>query len=176
MQQPIVEFQFDNEAKKYKKEMLKQLAGQAIESVLKSQEIGQLVLVSILLTDNQRIQDINKETRSIDQPTDVLSFPLLDGTPQQIIKGESALEDYRDECDPETGAIMLGDVVVSIEMIESQAIEFNHTFNREFSYMVIHSILHLLGYDHVEEDDKRKMRKQEKLILRQLEEDGYESK
>lgn len=114
--------------------------------------------VSIILTTPQNIQSLNKEHRGIDKPTDVLSFPMFEK--EEILKfiGTETLE-YDD---------ILGDMVISIEQVENQAKEYNHSFERELSYMVVHSFYHLLGYDHMCESDKTQMRKKEEYVLNEL--------
>ena len=115
--------------------------------------------ISITLTNPENIQKINKEYRKIDNPTDVLSFPMFERQEieQKINKQDFELED------------VLGDIVISIEKVEEQAKEYGHSFERELSYMVVHGFYHLMGYDHMEEEDKKEMRKKEEYILNLLE-------
>ena len=111
--------------------------------------------VDISLVDNQQIREINKEQRNIDMVTDVLSFPL----------GENGQYDKN----PETGASMLGDVVLSVERAIEQAEQYGHSLQREIGYLTVHSVLHLLGFDHERgEDDRRVMRGEEEAILTDL--------
>ena len=118
--------------------------------------------VDVLLTSDNGIQDINREQRGIDAPTDVLSFPMFDLTP-----GE--LPDPDTDADPETGCVPLGDMVISMERVAAQAKEYGHSNRRELSYLVVHSILHLLGYDHMDEGaQKARMREREEAILAEL--------
>ena len=118
--------------------------------------------ISVLLTSDNGIQDINREQRDIDAPTDVLSFPMFDLTP-----GE--LPDASADADPETGCVPLGDMVISMERVATQAKEYGHSNRRELSYLVVHSILHLLGYDHMDEgEQKSQMREREEAILSEL--------
>lgn len=111
--------------------------------------------VSVTYTDNERIHQINLEHRDIDKPTDVLSFPFMD---------ENGFSE-----NPETGCKMLGDIVISVEKAMEQAEEFGHSFEREIAFLTVHSMLHLLGYDHVTsaEDEKEMFAKQD-LILEML--------
>ena len=112
--------------------------------------------VSVTITNNDEIQSINKEFRNIDAPTDVLSFPMYEFEKPAVFDEKTlALE---------PAGVVLGDIVVSVDKITEQAEEFGHSFETELSYLVIHSTLHLLGYDHMEESDKRLMRKQEEII------------
>lgn len=112
--------------------------------------------VSVTITNNDEIQSINKEFRNIDAPTDVLSFPMYEFEKPAVFD-EKALA-------LEPAGVVLGDIVVSVDKITEQAEEFGHSFETELSYLVIHSTLHLLGYDHMEESDKRLMREQEEII------------
>lgn len=112
--------------------------------------------VSVKITNNDEIQSINKEFRNIDAPTDVLSFPMYEFEKPAVFD-EKALA-------LEPAGVVLGDIVVSVDKIAEQAEEFGHSFETELSYLVIHSTLHLLGYDHMEESDKRLMREQEEII------------
>lgn len=110
--------------------------------------------VNVVLTDSKNIKKINKEQRGIDKATDVLSFPMYE-------KGElvNLKLEYED---------VLGDMVISVEKVKEQAKEYEHSFERELAYMVVHSFYHLLGYDHMKEEDKKKMRKKEEYILEEL--------
>ena len=117
--------------------------------------------VDVNLTDDAGIHEINREMRDVDRPTDVLSFPVFDLTP-----GE--LPDEMD-ADPGTGLIPLGDMVISMERVAAQAKEFGHSDRRELCYLVVHSTLHLLGYDHLDEGpQKAQMRAREEAILAEL--------
>ncbi|EET87286.1 protein of unknown function UPF0054 [Clostridium carboxidivorans P7] len=112
----------------------------------------------------KKIKEINKENRNIDKVTDVLSFPMLD-----YEKGKVFKDTYKDfnfsHVDLDEGSLVLGDIVLSLEKAKEQSLEFNHSFIREVVYLTIHSVLHLLGYDHMEEDEKSIMRKREEQIL-----------
>ena len=100
-------------------------------------------LVSVTLTNPENIRKINKEYRNIDKSTDVLSFPMFEKEELEKIVKEQAFE-YMD---------ILGDMVISIEQVEGQAKEYGHSFERELSYMIVHSFYHLMGYDHIKEED-----------------------
>ncbi|EEG55022.1 rRNA maturation RNase YbeY, partial [Enterocloster asparagiformis] len=101
--------------------------------------------VNVILTDNQAIQEINREHRQIDAPTDVLSFPMVDyEAPSDFDHVEDAVEDY---FNPETGELMLGDIVISVDKVEEQAEKYGHSQTRELAFLVAHSMLHLCGYD-----------------------------
>jgi probable rRNA maturation factor len=115
--------------------------------------------LSVQLTDDAGIREINLETRGIDAATDVLSFPLNDLTP-------GGFDGAICEKDPGTGRVLLGDMVLSVPRCEAQGEEFGHGFDREITYLAIHSVLHLLGYDHLDEgEEKCRMRSREKAIL-----------
>lgn len=116
------------------------------------------LLVSITLTDPENIRKLNKEYRKIDKPTDVLSFPMFEKEEIDNMVREGTWE-YND---------ILGDMVISIPQVEAQAKEYGHSFERELSYMVVHSFYHLMGYDHIEEEDKKVMRPKEENILTML--------
>lgn len=126
------------------------------------------VTVSLLLTDDEGIRKINSENRGIDAPTDVLSFPM-----QEFIKPSdfSHLED--DECnfDPDSGELLLGDIVLSKDRIEAQAREYGHSLEREYSFLIVHSMLHLMGYDHEKDDDRVLMEERQKIIMAELAKD-----
>ena len=112
--------------------------------------------VDVLLTDDDGIHEINREMRQVDRPTDVLSFPEFELTPGQLPGPE----------DPGTGLIPLGDMVLSMERVAAQAREYGHSKRRELSYLVTHSVLHLLGYDHLDEGPmKAQMRAREEAIM-----------
>ena len=114
--------------------------------------------IQITLTNPENIRKLNKEYRNIDKETDVLSFPMFtkEELDQKIENEDFPFED------------ILGDMVISIERVEEQAKEYGHSFKRELSYMVVHSFYHLMGYDHIEEQDKIEMRKKEEIILQKL--------
>lgn len=117
--------------------------------------------VDVLLTDDGNIHRINLDMRGVDRPTDVLSFPEFDLHPGQLPTEEDA--------DPGTGLVPLGDMVISMERVAAQAKEYGHSNRRELAYLVTHSVLHLLGYDHLDEGEmKAQMRAREEAILAEL--------
>ena len=135
------------------------LIKKAVNMALDAEKIDVPCLVSVMLTDEEGIRQVNRDFRGIDRATDVLSFPLNELRPGAFDPGEC-------ERDPETGAVMLGDMMISLPRCEAQGEEFGHGFEREILYLSVHSVLHLLGYDHVEEGEmKRQMREREKLIM-----------
>ncbi len=119
--------------------------------------------VSVILTDNDMIHDINLSERGIDKPTDVLSFPMVDfDEPNDLSYAEKYPQDY---FNPETGELLLGDIVISLEKVASQAKEYGHSDKREIAFLVAHSCLHLFGYDHIDEADRVKMESLQNEIL-----------
>ena len=123
--------------------------------------------LSLLFVDNEEIREINNETRNIDRATDVLSFPMLDFEDKKVFNEMYLNYDF-DETFKDGDELILGDMVLSLERALEQSEEYGHSYEREVSYLVVHSILHLLGYDHMEEDDKKRMRKREEEILNKL--------
>lgn len=135
------------------------LLRRAAKAALKAEGVDEDSIISIMLTDDAGIHEINLEQRGIDRPTDVLSFPM-----NELIPGE--FDGEYCEYDFETEMIMLGDMVISLERCAAQAEEFGHSFEREVSYLCVHSVLHLLGYDHLDEGaQKAQMRAREDAIM-----------
>ena len=131
----------------------------AAEQALKAEGIEVPCLISVMLTDDEGIRRVNREFRNVDRETDVLSFPL-----NELIPGE--FDPKQCERDWETGKLMLGDMMISVPACERQGEEFGHGFEREIRYLTVHSVLHLLGYDHVDEGEmKQQMRAREKAIM-----------
>lgn len=138
------------------------LIQRAISAALREEKVPDDCEVSVLLTDNEGIHELNRDYRGVDRPTDVLSFPANELSPGEF---------DADLCerDPETGRVFLGDMAISLEKCEAQAEEFGHSFERELMYLTVHSTLHLLGYDHVDEAEmKRQMRGREDVIMSRL--------
>lgn len=114
--------------------------------------------ISITLTTPENIRKINKEYRNVDKPTDVLSFPMFEKEEiEAIIRNEGY--DVED---------IIGDIIICVDKVAEQAKEYNHSFERELSYMVVHGFYHIMGYDHIKEEDKIKMRPKEEKILQEL--------
>ena len=135
------------------------LIRKAAEKALAAENVQVPCLISVMLTDEEGIHRVNREFRGVDRETDVLSFPLNELTP-------GAFDPETCERDWETGAVMLGDMMISIPACEKQGEEFGHGFEREIQYLTVHSVLHLLGYDHVDEgEQKKQMRTREKAIM-----------
>lgn len=123
------------------------------------------VEVNLLLTMNDEIQEMNRNFREIDRPTDVLSFPMIDYTQAGNF---DFLDTVMDAFHPESGELMLGDIVISKEKVISQAEEYGHSIEREYAFLIAHSMLHLFGYDHMEEEERIEMEQKQKEILEQL--------
>ena len=138
------------------------LVKRAVLAALREENITEECTLDVTLTDDETIHGINLEHRGVDRPTDVLSFPL-----NELIPGEFDPENC--ERDPETGEIFLGDMVISIPRCEAQGEEYGHGYKREVSYLAVHSLLHLLGYDHVDEGEmKAQMRAREDAIMEKI--------
>ena len=138
---------------------IKSIIRTCINAVLDAEGINVPCEINVLVTDDVGIRVVNRESRHMDKPTDVLSFPMF-----QLIAGEPPT-DWTDFRDPETGLVPLGDMCISLERAIAQAKEFGHSTRREVGYLTIHSMLHLLGYDHLDEgEEKKKMRGREEAI------------
>ncbi|MEG3042435.1 MAG: rRNA maturation RNase YbeY [Clostridium sp.] len=135
-----------------------------INYTLKEEEVEIPYEVSIIFVDNETIKEINEDTRGKDNITDVLSFPML-GYDEKLVFKQCYVGYEFSQIDLNEGNLVLGDIVLSLERAMEQSEEFGHSFTREVCYLIIHSILHLLGYDHMEEDDKNIMRAREEEIL-----------
>lgn len=133
-----------------------------VNKALDMEGFDYMAKVSIILVDNPSIQEVNSEYRGIDRETDVLSFPMLDLEPGH---GELDPNDFINDVDPDTGAVILGDIMISLEKTGEQAKEYGHSFERELGFLTVHGMLHLLGYDHMDEEDKDIMRAREETIL-----------
>lgn len=134
----------------------------AVEESLRYEKFDHDTQVSLTIVDNDEIQRINKEFRGIDAPTDVLSFPMLEFDENGIA------EDCDFDC-TEDGKVLLGDIIISAERAEIQATEYGHSFMREMAFLTVHSMLHLLGYDHVDDPEGEKtMNEKQKEILENI--------
>lgn len=149
------------EVEEREEEAICDLISSTITTALAAQGVEAPCEINVLLTDDDGIHAINQEMRGVDRPTDVLSFPMFDLTP-----GDKPQEEW---ADPDTGLVPLGDMALSLERVEAQAEEYGHSRQRELSYLVVHSVLHLLGYDHLDEGpQKAQMRQREDAIMAQL--------
>ncbi len=121
--------------------------------------------VNLLLTTDEEIHAMNREFRQIDAPTDVLSFPMLE---YQVPGDFSGFEEAEDAFNPESGELLLGDIVISKDKVLKQAEEYGHSPKREFAFLIAHSMLHLFGYDHMEEDERLVMEQKQREILERV--------
>lgn len=133
-------------------DLIRERAEKTIEEVLRVENFTENAEVSLSIVDMETIYRLNKEYRGVDRPTDVLSFPMDE-------------EGYDNEGNP---IFLLGDIVICLDVAENQAKDFGHSLEREMMYLICHSTLHLLGYDHIEEDDKLEMRSREKEVMKNL--------
>lgn len=158
---PAPEHQIMLEAEVDVPEGTEDLLRRVISSALAAEGVDLPCEINVLLTDDEGIHQVNREMRQVDRPTDVLSFPMFDLKPGE--KPEAGDED------PESGLVPLGDMCISLERAAAQAGEFGHSVERELSYLTVHSVLHLLGYDHLDEGPmKAQMREREEAILAAL--------
>ena len=135
------------------------LIKKAVSMALDAEGIPVPCIISVMLTDDEGIHAVNQEFRGVDRATDVLSFPLNELEPGNF-------DPELCETDPETGGVMLGDMMISVPRCETQGEEFGHGYKREIMYLTVHSVLHLLGYDHLDEGEmKAQMRAREKAIM-----------
>lgn len=135
------------------------LIKKAVNRALDAENIDAPCIVSVLLTDDEGIREMNRQFRDTDRSTDVLSFPL-----NELQPGDFDADIC--ETDPGTGSVMLGDILINIPQCAVQGEEFGHGFDRELTYLTVHSVLHLLGYDHTDEGEmKKQMRRREKEIM-----------
>ena len=134
------------------------LINKVVNECFKTEGLDKLKLyISITLTVPEVIKEANKKYRNIDKATDVLSFPMFEREElETLIKNNYDVED------------VLGDLIISIPRVKEQAIEYGHSFERELAYMVVHGFYHLMGYDHMEEEDKKEMRQKEDEVLNKL--------
>ncbi len=142
------------------------LVRKAVRAALQEEGVREACTVDVTFTDDAHIREINRAFRNVDAATDVLSFPLCELTPGRFDPDAC-------ELDPDSGTIPLGDIVLSLERCEKQGEEFGHGFGHELMYLTVHSTLHLLGYDHMDEGaQKRQMRAREKRVMALLEDEN----
>jgi len=147
---------FSNNQDKYEiTPELKRLLAKAVHRTLKTESFGSDAEVSLSFVDNEEIHALNLEHRGIDRPTDVLSFPILDG------------DEGAGDVDMNIGAVLLGDIIISVERALEQAEEYGHSIERELAFLSVHSVLHLLGYDHERslDEEKTMFKKQEDVLV-----------
>lgn len=124
--------------------------------------------VNVTITDNEGIRNINREFRELDVPTDVLSFPMMEYREPADFSGLEDENTMAGNFNPETGELLLGDIVISLERAREQAEEYGHSLKREISFLVAHSMLHLFGYDHMEDAERLQMEEKQERILQSL--------
>lgn len=144
---------------------IEELAKQVAAAVLTQEKGPKEVQINLLLTDNEGIREFNRQYRDIDRETDVLSFPNLDFTSPADFSAASDAEHAADYYDPETDELILGDIILSAEKVLSQAEEYGHSVKREFAFLIAHSMLHLCGYDHMEESEAKDMEQRQETVL-----------
>lgn len=142
------------------------VARQVAERVLESEGCPYEACVNLLLTDNSGIREFNREYRGIDAETDVLSFPNLDGEGEDFF--EIPKDREADYFDPDTGELVLGDIILSVDRVREQAECYGHGTKRELAFLVAHSMFHLCGYDHMEESQAKVMEEKQEAVLSQL--------
>jgi len=141
------------------------LANKVAQQILDSENCPYEASVNLVITDNEEIKRVNAEFRNISAPTDVLSFPMI---PFETPADYSVVEDQDEYFDLDTDELLLGDVMISVDRVFSQAEEYGHSTEREFSFLFAHSMLHLLGYDHMEPDEAAVMEKKQAQALEVL--------
>lgn len=154
-----IEYEADKEIKLPYEAIIREI----VEAALDYEKCPYEAEVNVLLTDDEEIHRINREFRDIDRATDVLSFPMGDyDTPSDFERLEESPEDY---FNPETGELLLGDIVISVDKVKEQAEKYGHSETRELAFLVAHSMLHLCGYDHMEDEERLLMEKKQEEIL-----------
>lgn len=141
------------------------VANQVIESALDYLDCPYDAEVNLLLTTDEEIREMNRIHREIDASTDVLSFPMVDF---EYVPDMDALEEMDEYFHPETGELMLGDIVISKDHVFTQAESYGHSVKREFAFLIAHSMLHLFGYDHMEEQERLQMEEMQEEILERI--------
>ncbi len=141
------------------------LAREVIETALKAEGFPYDPEVNLLFVSTEGIRDINREYRQIDAPTDVLSFPLIN---YQAPGDFAGIEEDGDNFNPDTGEALLGDIILCIDKVKEQAENFGHSEKREYAFLILHSILHLLGYDHMTPKESELMEGKQNKILGQM--------
>lgn len=143
-----------------------EVAEAVITETLDFEDCPYEVQVNIILTNNEEIHQINLEHRGVDAPTDVLSFPMIEyAYPSDFTVLEA---EGMDSFDPDTGELLLGDIVISVDKVIEQAEKYNHEVKREYAFLIAHSMLHLFGYDHMEELERETMEHKQEEILKRL--------
>lgn len=155
-------FYIENETEKGFSFDAERLIGDVIKAALLFEKCPYEAEVSVLLTDDQGIREVNRTMRGIDQVTDVLSFPALSFASPADFNGS---EDESGASNPESGELVLGDILLSVDRVKAQASSYNHSEKRELAFLVAHSMLHLMGYDHMEEEERLLMEEKQEALL-----------
>ena len=144
----------------------KTLANEVIEAACDAENCPYEAEINLTLVDNDSIHEINREYRQIDRPTDVLSFPMQTyDAPADFSHAEDCVED---NFNPDTGELLLGDIILSVDKVKEQAAAYGHSEKREFAFLILHSMLHLFGYDHETEQEREAMEARQRSILDDL--------
>lgn len=142
------------------------IATDVIRQVLKEEDCPYEAEINLLLTSNEEIHRLNLEYRGVDRPTDVLSFPQVE---YEIPSDFAWAEEHEMDCfHPDTGELMLGDIVISLDKVAEQAEKYGHSQKREFAFLICHSMFHLLGYDHMTEEDAKVMEPKQAAVLEHI--------
>lgn len=156
----------ENEAKESLPFEPKEILDLVAQKVLEEENCPYEAQINLLLTDNEGIREFNRQYREVDAPTDVLSFPMI---PFEREADFTAVEeDGADYFDPGSGELILGDIIISVPRALEQAESFGHSVKREFAFLVAHSMLHLCGYDHMEEEEAKVMEAKQEKVLKEL--------
>lgn len=159
-------FQFEFEAEQVFDFDYKACMEKVIEQALDYENCPYEVEINIVITNNEQIREVNQEYRQIDKATDVLSFPMIEyQKPGDFSRVEEEIEAY---FNPETGELLLGDIMLSIDKVLEQAKLYGHSVERELAFLTAHSVLHLCGYDHIEEEERAVMEQKQREILELL--------
>ncbi len=159
-------FYVENETEKELPFSAEEILSAVMEGVLTVEGCPYEASVNLLLTDGAGIREYNKNFRQTDAETDVLSFPNLDFSKPGDFSGAESCE--ADCFDPDSGELLLGDIILNLERVESQAEEYGHSTKREFAFLLAHSLYHLCGYDHMEEGEAHLMEEKQEAVLRSL--------
>ena len=145
---------------------IKETAESVVSAALDVEQCPYEAEVNLLLTTDEEIHRMNLEFRQIDRPTDVLSFPMIEyGRPGDF----SGIDEERDDIfNPESGELLLGDIVISKNKVLSQAEQYGHEPKREYAFLIAHSMLHLFGYDHMEEEERHMMEERQRIIMQKV--------
>ncbi len=145
---------------------IKEILDMVMEKVLKQEKCPYEAQVNLLVTDNEGIREYNRMYREVDASTDVLSFPMI--SYEKEADFSVAKEQEADCFDPESGELLLGDIIISADKVKEQAEKFGHSEKREFAFLVAHSMLHLCGYDHMEKEEAQVMESRQEQVLEEL--------